>query len=95
MMKMKATKDKILVASLIALVIMAFVFLGMAFREGNKCTANPLIYGADKLSSTETGDFSCSCSFSNSNYDPLYFDKENISSLTNYQSTQLKGGNIN
>ncbi len=93
---MKVTTNKILTIIMGILILIGFFALGMAYKEGNECIANPLTYGADKLSSTETGEFSCSCSFSNPKYEGLYFNKDNISTLTNYQSnTQLKGGNIN
>lgn len=64
------------------LILMTFIVLlltYLSFNDGQKCVSNPFVYGADKLSSEETGNLFCSCSFSNPNYAPFYFNKENVS----------------
>lgn len=65
-------------------ILLLFVLLAFQAQEGNKCIANPLTYGAEKLSSEETGEFSCLCSFTNPNYEQVHFDKDNVSTLKDY-----------
>lgn len=66
----------IVLVLLLVMVVITFVF---ALRDGNTCIANPLTYGAEKLSTEETGDVFCSCGFSNPKYNRFIFDKHNVS----------------
>lgn len=71
---------------IILLTILAFIFFGMAIKTGNQCLENPLTYGASKMSTEDTGNFSCFCSFTNQEYEGVYFDKEDISTVIDYIS---------
>ena len=63
------------------LIVVIFVF---AMKDGNQCLSNPLVYGANKASTPETGGVMCSCNFANPNYKTLYFDKNRMSVDTLY-----------
>lgn len=70
---------KNIISIVIALFFLLMFFLYMAMKEGNTCIENPLTYGAEKLSTEETGDVTCTCHFSNPRYEPFFFDKNNVS----------------
>ena len=76
--------NKTLNITLILLVLIVIGIFLLARSDGQECISNPLVYGANKLSSEETGTFSCLCSFSNAGYEDVYFDDKNISTLMNY-----------
>jgi len=61
------------------LIVVIFVF-GM--KDGNQCLSNPLVYGADKATSDDTGKVTCSCNFQNPKYQTLYFDEEEMSLIS-------------
>lgn len=63
---------------LIAILSISVIFY-FAMQDGDKCISNPLIYGANKAITIDSGDLMCSCSFSNPSYAPFYFNKENMS----------------
>lgn len=76
---MKINKDKLFYIGLLvccALVLLIFYF---ANQDGNSCIGNPLTYGAEKLSTIETGEMACTCFFKNPNYAPFYFNQYNVS----------------
>lgn len=59
-----------------------FLIVGIfyfAMEDGNACLNSPLVYGAEKASTPETGGALCSCSFVNDKYQPLYFDEDGMS----------------
>lgn len=72
------------------LIVTIFVF-GM--KDGNQCLSSPLVYGAQKASTPETGGAFCTCSFRDPDYAPLYFDKDGMSidpPFGNFESGLIK-----
>lgn len=72
-----------LLYTLIVAILLISVIFFFAMKDGNKCIGNPLVYGAQKASTSDSGDITCSCSFSNPSYAPFYFDKNNMSVMNN------------
>ena len=68
----------VLYTLVIGLIIIVGIFY-LAMQDGNQCLDSPLIYGADKATTPETGGVRCSCSFVNPDYAPLYFSKDGMS----------------
>ena len=64
-------------------ILVIFMF---AMNDGNQCLNNPLVYGAKKATTPETGGVKCSCGFLNPKYEPFYFDADGISLETNLYS---------
>jgi hypothetical protein len=62
---------------IIAILLISAIFY-FAMRDEDKCANNPLVYGARKASDDINGGVMCSCSFSNPDYAPFYFDKNSI-----------------
>ena len=69
---------QIMIGLLVFACLIMFLALFLGSREGNTCLANSFTYGAKKLSSEETGDLTCTCSFGNPKYAPFFFNKEEI-----------------
>ncbi len=74
---MKITKDHIIMV-LTLLIVISITIFAFAFQDGDECINSPLTYGAEKLSSEETGDLFCSCFFTNPKYQRFSFDKNNM-----------------
>lgn len=70
---------KWLVVSIIFLLILAIAFILLSTKDGQRCMSNPFIYGADQVSSKESGEIYCSCNFLNPRYAPFYFNNHNLS----------------
>ncbi len=51
----------------------------LAMQDGDECLSNPLVYGAKKAITVDSGPLMCSCSFQSPLYAPFYFDDKNIS----------------
>ncbi len=72
----------------VVIYILCFLFLiiglslALGLKDSKECLGNPLIYGANKISTPETGDLFCTCSFSSPDYAPFYFNEEKVSTLT-------------
>lgn len=75
---MLSTNKKLIYIISIGIFFFILIFL-FSLNDGNDCLKNPLTYGAEKMSTTDTGNFSCSCSFTNLKYGQVYFDRNNIS----------------
>ena len=74
---MEINKDYAILGLLGIILVMSGIFI-FAFQDSNQCIGNPLTYGANKLSTPETGEFMCSCFFTNPKYGSLIFDKNNV-----------------
>ena len=74
---MNINKDYVIFSLIFIIFIIGVIFI-FAFQDSNQCIGNPLTYGADKLSTPETGEFMCSCFFTNPKYGGLIFDKNNV-----------------
>ncbi len=68
-----------LAIAIIMLILTIFVLLNA--REGNKCLANPFVYGAKRAETTDSGKLICHCSFENQEYASFFFDSRNISKI--------------
>ncbi len=90
-MKINEKTNKLLTYVIILAVFFTIIILMASGREGNKCMSNPFVYGAEKLSETDTGKVICSCSFPNSNYEPFSFNEKGIISVEDSLG-ELKGG---
>ncbi len=77
-------RNKILLYLIGILVLIFIMILLFAFRDGNECISNPLTYGADKMSGDPQGNFSCVCGFGNPQYEKVYFDSEEVTTLDSY-----------
>ena len=77
---MKINKEILFYIMLILFFLMAILmFLGL--KDAEKCLGNPFKYGANKITSQDTGDINCVCSFESAEYAPFYFNKEEIGVL--------------
>lgn len=72
---------KVVLGFLMGLFVLILLFMVLGFRDGSKCLANPFIYGANKITSDETGEIRCVCSMDNPRYAPFYFNKDEVSLL--------------
>jgi len=66
-------------------------------KDGNFCLSNPLIYGAKKIVTEGvqgTQGVTCQCSFKNSLYNPIVFNDENLSVISNFVNSGYSGGNF-
>ncbi len=61
------------------LAISAIFYFGM--EDGGQCLANPLTYGAEKVSTDTSGPVACSCTYPNPIYSNFIFDEKNITVL--------------
>lgn len=77
---------------LIIFLLFAISYFGI--NDANACLSNPLVYGADKATSDETGELFCSCTFSNPSYSPLYFNHENMSTKSEDLFSEASPGAI-
>lgn len=57
--------------------IVLLVFFFFLYKSSNECVANPLKYGAEKVS-YEGNDLMCNCYFTDPSYAPFSFNKEGI-----------------
>ena len=76
-MKYYAIPSYLLYSLIITIIIISGIFY-FAIKDSNECLNNPMIYGANKAITSDSGDLVCSCSFSNPSYSPFYFDKDNM-----------------
>ncbi len=74
-------RNKLLLYLIGILVLIFLMILLLAFRDGNKCISNPLTYGAEKMSGEDQGNFSCICGFDNPQYEQVYFNSEEITTI--------------
>ena len=64
--------------------VMCFLFIIMGFclllgmKDAQQCLGNPFIYGANNIVNDDTGDISCSCSFTSPNYAGFNFNKDSL-----------------
>ena len=78
----KINNLKIALLILMGLFILIILFLVLGFKEGSKCLENPFIYGANKITTRETGEIRCTCNFlENQKYAPFYFNTEEVKVL--------------
>ncbi len=85
MEKQKINKQEKILMWTIALLVLGYLIIGYlvfwGFNDYKQCSGNPFTYGAEKISSYETGDLFCTCTFSNPHYAPFYFDSEEVAVL--------------
>ncbi len=61
-------------------VVALTLIFSFAMKDGMSCIGNPLVYGAEKLTTEETGGLLCSCSLNNPKFASFNFDAEGIRS---------------
>lgn len=76
----KITKD-IMIYTLLGAILALVLIFSFAFKDGDQCLSNPLVYGAEKGSQSSGGDLFCTCTFANPDYYPIHFNKENMTVL--------------
>lgn len=69
----------IILGAIVILIVALFAISYFGIKDANSCLSNPLVYGAEKATSLDTGDLFCSCSFTNPRYTPLYFTADGMS----------------
>lgn len=84
---------------IVILIVALFLISYFGIKDANSCLSNPFVYGANKGSTSDSGDMFCTCIFDNNRYAPLYFDKENItvrlSDFITQNSSELLGVVLN
>lgn len=76
---MQAKNKRILFVGVMVLLIIGFGFTMMKIiKENRACLDSPLIYGAKRAYEMNGVEMTCSCSFSDPNYAPLWFDRETM-----------------
>ncbi len=70
--------SKYLFYGLIVGIILVSTIFVLAMKDGNSCISNPMIYGAKKAITDDSGPIMCSCSFLSPTYAPFYFDDKEI-----------------
>lgn len=67
---------------LIVLVLVVFSILGFTIgwaKDGQQCTMNPLLYGADRIyQQNDNLEVSCTCNLLEMGYEPIHFNRTTI-----------------
>lgn len=63
-----------LIIAVIVLLLLAIVFLFLLGKDGQECLSNPLVYGANKVVSDDSGGLLCRCYYNSPMYAPFYFN---------------------
>ena len=69
---------KYLIPAIIILLILALIFLGFLSKDGQECLSNPLLYGANKVVSNDSGGLLCRCYYDSPKYAPFYFNTTSL-----------------
>ncbi len=77
-MKYYTIPSYLLYGLVIGIILISGIFF-FAMQDANKCLGNPLVYGAKKAVSDESGPVICSCTFQSTSYVPFYFDENGMS----------------